>query len=154
MLDTPHLVQTEPQMAAMIHINVPSEQMQEVMCPAIMEVIGAAKAQGIGPAGPLFAHHYGMKPGIFNFDVGVPVSAAVEPVGRVIAGELPGAVVMRTLYTGPYEGLGDAWGDFQELVKAEGRALGPNLWERYLQGPETGGDPSTYVTELNQTIVI
>lgn len=154
MLDTPHLVQTEPQMAAMIHITVPSDQMQEVMCPAIMEVYETVKAQGIGPTGALFAHHYGMKPGIFNFDVGVPVSTPVEPVGRVIAGELPGAVVMRTLYTGPYEGLGSAWEDFQELVKAEGRALGPNLWERYLKGPESGEDPSAYVTELNQTIIL
>lgn len=154
MLETPAFVQTQPQTAAIIHLTVPSEEMQQVMGPAIMEVIGAATAQGIGPTGPLFAHHFGMKPGIFNFDVGVPVSAPVAETGRVKPGELPGAVVMRTVFTGPYEGLGQAWEDFQELVKEEGRTLGPNLWERYLQGPEAGGDPSTYRTELNQTIVI
>ena len=40
------------------------------MGPAIQEVIGAVTAQGIGPTGPVFAHHFGMTPGIFNFEVG------------------------------------------------------------------------------------
>jgi effector-binding domain-containing protein len=152
MLDKPFLMVTQAQAAAVIHINIPRDQIQEVMGPAIMEVISAVSAQGIGPAGPVFAHHFGMTPGIFNFEVGVPVSGAVQPVGRVIASVVPAATVMRTVYTGPYEGLGDAWEDFQDLVTAEGRTLGPNLWESYLQGPETGGDPSTYRTELNQVI--
>ena len=159
MLDTPAFVQTQPQIAAVIHITIPRDQIprdqiQQVMGPAIMEVIGVASAQGIGPIGPVFAHHLGMKPGIFNFEVGVPVSEPIQEEGRVKPGELPEAVVMRTVYTGPYEGLGGAWGEFQELVKGEGHTLGPNLWERYIEGPEAGGEPSTYRTELNQTIVV
>jgi len=152
MLDQPVFVQTEAQMAAVIHITVPRDQIQEVMCPAMQEVIEAVTEQGIGPVGAVFAHHFGMTPGIFNFEVGVPVSGPVTPVGRVKAGEIPAASIMRTVYTGPYEGLGDAWGDFQDLVEAEGRTLGPNLWERYLEGPETSRDASTYRTELNQTV--
>ena len=152
MLDQPVFVQTEAQVAAVIHITVPRDQIQEVMGPAIHEVIDAVTKQGIGPVGAVFAHHFGMTPGIFNFEVGVPVSGPVSPTGRVKAGEIPAASIMRTVYTGPYEGLGDAWGDFQDLVEAKGLTLGPNLWERYLEGPETGRDASTYRTELNQTV--
>lgn len=153
MLDEPFLVQTEAHAAAVIHITVPRDQMQEVMGPAIHEVIAAVTAQGIGPTGPLFAHHFDMTPGIFNFEVGVPVSSAVQPAGRVKVGEIPGASVMRTVYTGPYEGLGEAWGSFQDLVESAGHVLAPDLWERYLQGPESGPDSSAYRTELNQPIL-
>ncbi len=153
MLSTPVYLITEAQPAAVIHINVPSDQIQEVMGPAIQEVIAAVSSQGIGPMGSVFAHHFGMTPGVFNFEVGVPVSDPVTPVGRVKAGEMPGATIMRCTYTGPYEGLGEAWEQFQDQLKAEGRTIGPNLWEVYARGPEAGGDPSTYQTELNQTIV-
>lgn len=153
MFDQPALIRSEAQIAAVIHITVPRDQIQEVMGPAIMEVIETVKSQGIGPAGPVFAHHFGMTPGIFNFEVGVPVSAPVQATGRVKAGELPATNIMRTVYTGPYEGLGDAWGEFQDLVEAAGRTLGPNLWERYLSGPESSPDSSTYRTELNQPVL-
>lgn len=154
MLDQPTApILTEAQIAAVIHITVPRDQIQQVMGPAIQEVIAAAAAQGIGPKGPVFAHHFGMTPGIFNFEVGVPVSSAVQPVGRVKPGEIPGTNIVRTVYTGPYEGLGQAWGDFQDIIEAQGHTLGPNLWERYLSGPESSEDSATFRTELNQTII-
>ena len=106
-----------------------------------------------GTAG-FFAKQLGMKPGIFNFEVGVPVSGTVQPVGRVKAGEIPGTTIVRTVYTGPYEGLGEAWGDFQEIIESQGHTLGPNLWERYLSGPESSEDSATFRTELNQTILV
>ncbi len=154
MLDQPTApILTEAQIAAVIHITVPRDQIQQVMGPAIQEVIAAAAAQVIGPKGPVFAHHFGMTPGIFNFEVGVPVSSAVQPVGRVKPGEIPGTNIVRTVYTGPYEGLGQAWGDFQDIIEAQGHTLGPNLWERYLSGPESSEDSATFRTELNQTII-
>lgn len=141
------------QAAAVIHITVPRAEIQQVMGPAIHEVLAAVQAQGVGPTGPVFSHHFGMQPGIFNFEVGVPVSGAFTSTGRVKPSTLPGCSVVRSVYTGPYEGLGEAWGLFQEQAEAAGWTLGPNLWERYLEGPETGRDASTFVTELNQTIL-
>ena len=144
---------TEPQRGAVIHITVPRDEIQQVMGPAIHEVIHAVQTQSAGPTGPVFAHHHGMTPGIFNFDVGVPTSKEIEPAGRVKPGGLPATTIVRTVYTGPYEGLGEAWGKFQDLVEEKGWTLGPNLWERYLEGPETGRDASSYRTELNQTVL-
>jgi effector-binding domain-containing protein len=153
MLDPLSIVQTEAQQAAVLHVTVPRDQIQEVMGPAITEVIEAVIAQGIGPAGPVFAHHFEMQPGTFNFEVGVPVTAPVQPSGRVKAGALPAATVGRTIYTGPYEGLGDAWGEFMECLEAAGHQPAANLWERYLTGPESGPDASTYRTELNRPLL-
>lgn len=152
MLNDHSYLQSQAEPAAVIHITVPSDQIQEVMGPAIHEVIKAVTEQGIGPKGAVFAHHFGMTPGIFNFEVGVPISGTLKPIGRVKAGELPASLVASTIYTGPYEGLGNAWGEFQKKIEAEGRTLGASLWERYFYGPESTGDSSTYRTELNQTV--
>lgn len=147
------IVQTEAQPAAVIHITVPRDKIQEVMGPAIMETMNAASAQGVGPIGPVFAHHFGMRPGIFNFEVGVPVSGPVTSVGRVKQSELPAAKIARTVYTGSYEGLGDAWGDFIDMMEAHGLTRAPNLWERYLTDPSTTPNPDDYQTELNHPIL-
>lgn len=147
------MVQTEVVPAAVIAITIPREQIREVMGAAIAEVIEAAAAQGIGPAGPVFSHHFDMQPGIFNFEVGVPVSGVLKPVGRVQAGALPATKVVRTIYTGPYEGLGAAWGEFIDQLEAAGHQPAPNLWERYLTDPATTPDEARHQTELNRPIL-
>ncbi|RYD32473.1 MAG: AraC family transcriptional regulator [Verrucomicrobiaceae bacterium] len=147
------IIQTEVQPAAVIHLNIPRDEIQTMMGPAITEVIEAVTSQGIGPAGPVFAHHFGMEPGIFNFHVGVPVHGPVTPAGRVKAAELPDAKVARTIYTGPYEGLGEAWERFVDQLQAGGYQLGPSLWERYLTDPSQVPDASHYQTELNHIIL-
>lgn len=151
-LDPLKVVKTTAQRAAVIHITIPREKIRELMHPAMMEVLEAVKAQGIGPIGPMFSHHFDLKPGIFNFEVGVPVSAAVKPVGRVKASELPAATVVRTVYTGPYEELGEAWGEFMDRLEAEGHKPADEFWEAYVSGPESDPDPSRWRTELNRLV--
>lgn len=152
MIDKPQIVQTTAQPTAVIRLTIPREQIQSAMGPAIGEVIAAVQAQGIGPAGPVYSLHFRMDPGVFDFEVGVPVSGAVKPVGRVKAGELPAAKVIRTIYHGGYEGLGPAWCDFEGAIPAGGHATGPSFWERYVAGPETGPDPAKWETELNRPL--
>jgi effector-binding domain-containing protein len=82
--------------------------------------MAAVAAQGIAPAGPVFSHHFKMDPEIFDFEVGVPVPKAVSPAGRVSPGELPSRTVARTVYHGPYEGLGAAWGEFDAWIAGSG----------------------------------
>lgn len=154
MLDPYQILTTTAQPAAIILFSsIPREEIAQHMDAGITELLGIVAGQGIGPAGPLFAHHYAMRPGFFNFELGVPVSGPVRPEGRVVAGELPAATIARTIYHGPYEGLGEAWGDFKDLVEAAGLAMGPNLWERYLSDPAVVTDPAAYQTELNQPLL-
>ncbi len=60
--------------AAVIHLQISRDKMKEFMGPAIQEITRAVTAQGIGPAGPLFAHHLTMSDTLFDFEVGFPVS--------------------------------------------------------------------------------
>jgi effector-binding domain-containing protein len=148
MIDAPEIVTTEAQHTAVIRVRVPRAEIQEVMGPAIHEVLDAVTAQGIGPASAVFSQHFRMQPDIFDFEVGVAVRSPVTPAGRVVAAELPACRAARTIYRGGYEGLGDGWGELMAWMKREGHAHAESLWERYLKGPETGAPPAEWETEL------
>lgn len=152
MLDTPRITQTEAQRAAVIRVTVPRDEIRNVMGPGMDELVATVAAQGIGPAGAVFSHHLRMDPEVFDFEIGVPVTGDVTPSGRVEAGELRAATVARTVYHGPYEGLGDAWGEFDAWLSDNGHEPAPDLWETYVTGPETTQDPTGWRTELNRPL--
>lgn len=152
MIETPQIAQTTAQQTAVVHLTIPREDIQTVMEPAIREVMAAVTAQGITPAGPLFSYHLRVDPALFDFEIGVPVTTPVAATGRVKAGQLPAARVARTIYQGPYEGLGAAWGELNAWIKAEGHTPEAGLWERYVAGPESSPDPAAWRTELNRLI--
>jgi effector-binding domain-containing protein len=152
MLDKPEIIQTDAQLTAVIHVTIPREQIREVMGPGITELMQAVASQGIEPSGAWFTHHLRMDPKVFDFEICVPVATPVAAAGRVRPGQLPAAKVARTVYRGPYEGLGSAWGEFISWIKANGHETRADLWECYVTGPETSPDPSTWRTELNQPL--
>ena len=153
MLDPPHIAQTTRQPAAVLRLTIPRADIRKVMGPGYGEVMAAVAAQGLAPAGPWFTHHLRMDPAIFDFEIGVPVPKPIAPTGRVNAGHLPAVTVAQTVYRGPYEGLGSAWGEFEAWIRAEGHEPGSEFWERYVTGPESGAEPEAFRTELNRPLI-
>jgi effector-binding domain-containing protein len=152
-LDTPKIIQTDTQHTAVIRLTIPRAEIQNVMGPGMQEVLATVAAQGLTSTGPLFSHHFKMDPDTFDFEIGVPVSIPVTPGGRVQPSQLPTVRVARTVYTGSFEGLGDAWGEFYAWIEANGLTPAPDLWECYLAGPESNPDPATWRTELNRPLL-
>ena len=152
MIDTPQVTRSTAQPAAVLHLTIPRSEIRKVMGPGYREVLDAVKAQGMTPAGPWFTHHLRMDPDTFDFEIGIPVSRPIAPAGRVKPGQLPAARVARTLYHGPYERLGEAWGEFSAWIETAGHKPAPDLWEIYTTGPEANADPSTWRTELNRPL--
>ena len=153
MIDAPQIIRTTAQPTAFIHLTVPRSEIQTVMGPGIREVTAAAKAQGVGPTGPWFTHHLKMAPDVFDFEICVPIRAPFTPVGRVMGGEWPAMRVARTVLHGGYERLGEAWGELGEWLTANGHETGPDLYERYVAGPESSPDPANWRTELIKPLV-
>jgi effector-binding domain-containing protein len=153
MIDTPEIIQTPIQQIAMIHLSVPRAAIQQVMGPGISEVLAAVAAQGIFATGPWFTHHLKMDQKIFDFEICVPVASPISANGRVKPGQLPASKVARTIYHGPYEGLGEAWGELGAWIKAKGLTPAEDLWECYIVGPESSPDPATWCTELNRPLL-
>jgi effector-binding domain-containing protein len=152
MPEMPDIIETAAQPAAVIRLTVPRAEIRSVMEPAHRELMDAIAAQGIAPAGTWHTHHLRMDPNMFDFEIGVPVDTPISPAGRVRPGELSAARVARTVYRGDYEGLGDAWGEFEAWIRAEGLTPRPDLWECYVVGPESNPDPTAWHTELNQPL--
>jgi effector-binding domain-containing protein len=152
MLATPEIATTNVQAAAVIRLIVPRSEMRKVFGPAVGELMAALAAQGIEPVGVVFARHLKMSPDTFDFELGVKVAAPVKATGRVKPGQLPAAKVARTVYSGPYEGLPFAWGEFNQWMKANGHEQAEDLWEVYLVGPQSSPDPANWRTELNRPL--
>src|SRR5258706_6155505 len=142
MIATPQIIDTNVQETAVIRLTVPRSEMMKVFGPAVGELMAALAAQGVEPVGAVFAHHLKMSPDTFDFELGVKVSAPVKAAGRVKPGQLPAAKVARTIYSGPYEGLPSAWGEFDKWMKANGHEQAANLWELYSVGPHSTSDPA------------
>jgi effector-binding domain-containing protein len=153
MLDTPQIMETAAQPTAVIHLTVPRQEIQNVMGPGLHELMAALAAQGIASAGPWFTHHLRMDPDIFDFEISVPVTEPVAVAGRVMPGRRPKMRVARTVYRGPYEGLGAAWGEFDAWIAGQGHTAGPDLWECYVAGPESNPDPASWRTQLDRPLV-
>ena len=152
MISAPQIVTTERHEAAVIHLTIPRSEMMKAFGPAIGELMNALNAQGIEPIGAVFAHHLKMSSDMFDFELGVKVSAPVKAAGRMKPGALPAVKVARSIYSGPYEGLPAAWAEFDTWMKANGCDKAADLWEVYSIGPQSGPDPKTWQTELNRPL--
>ena len=148
MIATPEILHTEAHEAAVIHLKIPRVEMMKQFGPAVGELFATLAEQGVAPTSAVFAHHLAMSAESFDFELGVTVAAPVKAAGRMKPGELPAAKVARTVYTGPYEGLPGAWGDFMAWMSANGHAPAGDLWEIYTVGPQSTPDPTQWQTEL------
>lgn len=149
MIETPQIVELPARPIAVVRLLVPRAEIEKHMDPAVRELYATAAAQGIVPAGPFFTHHFRRPTDSFDFEAGIPVGSQITPSGRVQNAVWPAMRVARTVYPGPYEGLGEAWGQFIKWVGQQQLNASPELWEVYLKGPESSPDPASWRTELN-----
>jgi len=152
-LDPPRILEIEAQAIALVHVTVPRARIREAMGPGREELMAAVTAQEAGPTGPWFTHHLKMDPVVFDFEICVPVSRRIAPVGRVKPAQLRAMRAVRTIYRGGYEGLGDAWGEFLHWLGQQKLQPRRDLLERYLVGPETSDDPADWQTELTKPLL-
>jgi effector-binding domain-containing protein len=118
----------------------------------VRELLTELNAQGVEPVGGVFAHHLKMTPDTFDFELGIKVAAPVRESGRIRPGSLPATKVARTIYSGPYEGLPGAWGEFSAWMQENGLDQAQDLWELYSVGPQSSSDPADWRTELNKPL--
>ncbi len=115
------------------------------------EVFGHLCRHSIAPAGPPFAIYYDeeFREGKMDTEIAAPVAGAVPADERVQARELPAVEQMACLiHAGGYETVGGTYGQLMAWAEANGYRVAGPVREVYLQGPESGPDPSTYITEI------
>lgn len=80
-----------------------------------------------------------------NVEVGVQVTRAFPPSGRVVPSALPVGRVATTVHRGPYDRLGDAHQAVRDWCAAQGQALTGTRWEVY---GDPQPDPARTETEV------
>ena len=69
MLDTPHIINAEAQLAAFLPLTIPRAEIRSVMGPGLRELKEEVEAQGVAITGPWFTHHRRMDPARFDFEI-------------------------------------------------------------------------------------
>lgn len=104
------------------------------------------------PSGPAVAVYHGDPMGVFDLELGFPVSSPpADPLptatgGVVVASTLPPGPAVATTVHGSYDGLGAGWAALVERASAEG--LSPRgIWiEAYVSDPDSA--PEDLRTDL------
>ena len=115
------------------------------------EVFGYLGQHRVNPAGPPVGIYYDEEfcEEEVDIEIAVPVTGSLPAGDRVKPGELPGAEEMACIvHEGSYDAIGGTYGRLMAWVEANGYRTNGPVREVYIRGPESGNDPSTYVTEI------
>ena len=153
MIEPPQIVTTPATHTAVIRFDIPRAEMGKIFGPGVQELFRVLQAQGIAPAGALFAHHTRVTPERFTFELGVPVARPITAAGRVQPSSRPASRAARTVMHGDYRGLPAAWKEFTAWIEGQGARGASDLWECYAIGPADTPEPAGWRTELVKPLV-
>lgn len=122
---------------------------------ALGEAIPAAMAR----LGPMIGAHVEMMGAPFTrylnddceaqqIEVGFAVTSVPDDIPAGEAVEVPGGPAASAVYSGPYEGLADAWQQMYAWVAASPHEVAGPTVEIYLTDPESEPDSSKWQTQL------
>jgi len=115
------------------------------------EAFGFLGQHRVAPVGPPVAIYYDQefRETDADVEVAIPVAQPLPKSGTMVARELSAVETMAcAVHQGSYETIGASYGQVMAWIEANGyRMCGP-VREVYIQGPESGQDPSAYVTEI------
>ncbi len=103
---------------------------------------------GQAPAGPPFAAYHNMDMQNLDVELGFPVAKVLPGKGQIQAGQIPAGTVASCLYTGPYEGLAQAYEALSQWMKDKGCEATGVAYEMYLN------DPSQTPPQQLQTLIM
>jgi effector-binding domain-containing protein len=141
------LTEIPSETVATVRRVVPMEGLTTFFGEAFEIVARAVPEAGGAIAGPPFGWYRGMPGETVDVAAGFPVSGDVHtPDGGVVVTERPGGRALVGMHLGPYDGLGQTWGEMQGRAEQEGLECRDDWWEEYLTEPT--GDTSTWLTRL------
>jgi uncharacterized protein YndB with AHSA1/START domain len=151
-ISTPRLAQTPSGSVAFIHLQIAKHEIQQAMGPGIQEIFAAIKTQSAQVTGPWFTVHHSLKADSWDFDICVPIQAALEPVGRVQHKQRAPSKAITCSYFGGYEGLHNGWSALRTWTQAQKYNRAGWICEVYEVGPESGLPADQWRTQLYQPI--
>jgi len=138
-------VQAQPVLSQ--RFEVAPDQVGSKFAEVLPAVFGYAASGAATIAGQPFARYHNTGPTL-DVEAGIPVAAAAEGKGDIVASELPGGTVATTVHTGPYDGLHEAHAALQQWAKDNDRTPTGAPWEVYVTDPGSEPDPTKWETRV------
>jgi effector-binding domain-containing protein len=111
-------------------------------------VAGYMASLGETPAGPPYAAYHNADMQDLDVEIGFPASKPLTGAAGIEASRIPGGRMASCMYTGPYNGVGKAYGELHAWMEKQGhKGRGPS-YEIYLN------DPATTPPEALQTLIL
>lgn len=142
------IVEVTAQPAAVVHAEVPADELSAVFDQAFRAVMAAIEAAGATVVGPPFGYYPTMPGEVVVVEAGFPTAAPIEPSGEVRAIELPGGTAAVAVHVGPYDTLDETYGAVEAWLADHGRRPAGGMWECYLTDPSAEPDPANWRTEI------
>lgn len=123
-----------PTLGVRAHVGI--QALPGLIGPALGRVAAHLARHGEQPAGPAFVAYRNQDMSDLDVEIGFPVTHALAGQDDVEAGMLPGGRQATCLYTGPYNGIGQAYSALSEWMSQHNyRPAGP-AYEFYLNDPQ------------------
>lgn len=145
-------VETTEQPTAVLRATVAMDELPAFFARAFTATAAALGQQGQVPAGPPFGLYRGMPTAVVDVEAGFPVTAPVEPAGEVLPSTLPGGRAVEAVHVGPYDTMGETYGQVEQWMVGQRLVPGPVVWESYLSDPEREPDPATWRTVIHWSV--
>jgi effector-binding domain-containing protein len=129
------VVDLSEQPTAVVRGRAAPETISDVLGRTFEAVARVAAGQGRRLAGPPFARYRSMDESGWDLEAGFPVDAPVVADGQVEPATLPACQAARLVHTGPYDTVGEAWGEASAWLAEHGYAATDAPWESYLDEP-------------------
>ena len=142
-------VEATEQPTAGLRATVPMDELPTFFARAFATTAAALAKQGHAPAGPPFGLYRGMPTTVVDVEAGFPVSTPVEPTGAVVPSTLPGGRAVEAVHIGPYDTMGETYGQVEQWMVGQRLQPGPVVWESYLSDPQRETDPATWRTLIH-----
>jgi effector-binding domain-containing protein len=140
--------QIERRSTVCMRITTRKEEIGKRIGDVLTQVGEYVERSGTRPAGPPYARYFRWSDEGVEVEIGVPVAERVAGDGRLIAGELPGGQVARTVHLGPYDSLTETYDALHDWISAQGREPAGAPWEVYLRTHADVANPSELTTEV------
>ena len=145
-------VETTEQPTAVLQATVAMDELPAFFARAFAAAAAAVAKQGRDLAGPPFGLYRSMPSTTVDVEAGFPVTAPLEPDGEVVPGALPGGRAVEAVHVGPYDTMGETYGQVEQWMVGQRLVPGDLVWESYLSDPEREPDPATWRTVIHWSV--
>lgn len=114
---------------------------------ALPVVATALRESRVRPAGPPMSIVRPRPDGTVDVSAGYRIDGAPD-IGRLVCEALPAGPVAMAIHRGPYESLLCTYDRLVEWLVGHHHVAGPVLWEEYVVGPDTTGEPAQWRTAV------